>query len=232
MIVDRACPSSPGCIYSRLTYYPPGMPPQSGCDGTGPLPRRFPRIVDPGQQGSGLLSPSLRFELRRVLDKLRSQMSLAKLWRWEFVRLREDHEGPFEVTYIGRREGLGQACGILGLVDGPAPGRAPAAMRSPHGILVSEFPLPGALRVPRYVDMVVRLGRPLEDIVEHYSKSLRRRLRKELGHVELRPVTDDEEIRAHLSRDAGALRAIATRRSRPQLSDRVRSKDGAGAGTA
>jgi hypothetical protein len=67
-------------------------------------------------------------------------------------------------------------------------------MRSPQGILVSELPLPGALRVPKYVDMVVRLGRPLEDIVEHYSKSLRRRLLRELAHVELRPVTDNEEI--------------------------------------
>jgi hypothetical protein len=60
--------------------------------------------------------------------------------------------------------------------------------------LVSEAPIPGALRVPKYVHMVVPLGRPLEDIVAKYDKQLRRRLLKQLPKLEARQVTEDAEI--------------------------------------
>lgn len=129
-----------------------------------------------------------------MFNRLQSQMALAQVWRWEFVRLREDNGDPLEVTFLGRRVGRESACSTFGLVAADTLGGARTAMRSPQRILVSEVPVPGALRVPARVHVVVPLGRPLEDIVGDYSKSLRRRLMKELAHVELRRVTDHAEI--------------------------------------
>ena len=159
-----------------------------------PPAAKVPPIEEPVQPYSGLLSTSLRSELRRVFNRLQSQMALAQVWRWEFVRLREDNGDPLEVTYLGRRVGRESACSTFGLVAADTLGGARTAMRSPRRILVSEVPVPGALRVPARVHVVVPLGRPLEDIVGDYSKSLRRRLMKELAHVELRRVTDHAEI--------------------------------------
>ena len=149
-------------------------------------------LADAVQWAKDMVSPSFRFELRRVLGRLQSQVALARFWRWECVRLLGDES--FEVVYLGREEERHHACRILGLGSSAATGGGRAAMRSPRGLLVSEVPFPGALRVPRDVNMVVPLDRPLKDIVAKYDKQLRRRLLKQLPGLEVRQVTEDTEI--------------------------------------
>ena len=137
---------------------------------------------------------SFRFETGAALRRLKSQIALAKIWRWEFIRIRDEDRQPFDVVYAGRKQERHHACRILGRRASPAQGGALAELRAQRGILVSEVPFPGALRVPKNIHMVVQLGRPLEDIVANYAKSLRRRLLKQLAEIELHSVTSDAEI--------------------------------------
>jgi hypothetical protein len=144
-----------------------------------------------------LLSPAWQFPLRRAALSLRGQLQRARLWRWEVVSFSRRTGVPCKVLYAGTEDRRWLAATILGLdrLEGSAPLEAAFAADT---ALVSEAPLPGALRIPRSVHAVVPLGRSIDDIIGTYDVELRRRLRKQRARYRLRQVLDEEEI-AHLN---------------------------------
>ncbi|MCR4303426.1 MAG: hypothetical protein NUV63_04245 [Gallionella sp.] len=56
--------------------------------------------------------------------------------------------------------------------------------------IVSEMPIPGALRVPRSLHFIVPLGKPIEEIMAGFESELRRRLRKSRGRYRMQQVLD------------------------------------------
>ena len=150
-LLSRLSPVPRTSLLRGSAYYLPRMTSSSTREGADRQRRRFPPLVDSAQRARSLLLPSLRFELRAAVRRLQSLIALSKAWRWEFIRLRDEDRESFEVIYLGRREERHHACRILNLAATAAQGGAPAALRSPRGILVSEVPLPGTLRVPKNV---------------------------------------------------------------------------------
>ncbi len=134
----------------------------------------------------------MRFELRRVAQEVGLQLDRAQLWNWEHVRLVPDGAARFAVEYFGRRERCWEVCDVLGLREEPHPARGHG--RGAYKVLASEVPLPGALHVPFHVDAVVRLRRPVEEILAGYRGDLARIVKKYGRRFHTRRVVDDQEI--------------------------------------
>lgn len=133
------------------------------------------------------LGPATRFALRRAVHRARDGADRAQLWQWERAELRGGAGLPLDVVFIGRRSQRWRAASLLGL-HGDEPGVGGEAL------LVSEVPVPYALRVPWTVHAVVPLGRSVEAILAGYDSELRRRLRKQSAAAALRPVANDGDL--------------------------------------
>lgn len=140
-----------------------------------------------------LISPSLRFTLREAAASLKEQLGRSCLWRWEIVRLPCRDGSPYNILYAGRKtqrewamallDANGEVCNSLADLD-----------ISSRTALVSEMPIPGALRVPQSLRFTVPLGRPIEEIIAGFESELRRRLRKSWGRYRMQQVLDDINI--------------------------------------
>ncbi|MFZ2160741.1 MAG: hypothetical protein WAW02_00860 [Sideroxyarcus sp.] len=145
-----------------------------------------------------LVSPSMRFELRESVAWLREQLDRACLWRWEIARLHQRNDSPFVILYVGRKAHRVELEKILpGIGNGINPCQA-NTNRSIQTILVSEMPIPGALRGPHFLNTIVPLGKPIEEIMAEYEYKLRRSLHKQHACYRRQHVMNKDEIeRAH-----------------------------------
>jgi hypothetical protein len=140
-----------------------------------------------------LISPSLRFEIRKAVSWLRDILSRACFWRWEIVRFKLRENSPFHVIYVGRKAQREFAKVLMGAESGASdiplkPGP------SSQAVLVSEMPTPGALCVPQYLSAVVPLSRSIEEITARYNTELRRNLRKNRLRYRMQQALNDDEI--------------------------------------
>ncbi len=139
----------------------------------------------------------MRYELRNLSSKGRDLLGRACFWRWEVARFRLQQQSPYEILYIGRRQQREMAKLLIGgkaqaaVAEEVQPGQSAAAG---HVVVVSEMPSTGALSVPHYLSAVVPLGRPLEEITARYDGELRRSIRKNRPHYQMRQTLDDGEI--------------------------------------
>ncbi|WP_288099126.1 hypothetical protein [Pseudomonas sp.] len=140
-----------------------------------------------------LISPSLRFELRRTVSWLRDILSRACFWRWEIVKFKLRQESSFNVLYIGRKTQREFAKVLLG-TDAPDADSQLKPDPSNPTVLVSEIPTPGALRVPQYLSAIVPLSRTLDEITARYNTELRRNLRKNRLRYRMKQALNDDEI--------------------------------------
>lgn len=140
----------------------------------------------------------MRFELRESAAWLREQLDRACLWRWEIARFPQQGDSPFEILYIGRKAHRVELFKILPRIDDDIHASQASANKSSLTVLVSEVPIPGALCVPQFLNTIVPLGRPLEEIVATYDYNWRRSIRKYRARYRRQQVLDDAEIdRAH-----------------------------------
>lgn len=154
------------------------------------------------------ISPSMRYELRTVSDKLRETLARACFWKWEIARFSLRQQSPYDILYVGRKQQREMAALLIGGKD-PSPVERMAGDAKRPVVVVSELPTAGALSVPHFVSAVVPLGRPLDEIIARYDSELRRTIRKNRPLYQMRPVASDEEI-AMADRDL--LRPYATAR--------------------
>ncbi|MGE5137853.1 MAG: hypothetical protein ACM3JD_00200, partial [Rudaea sp.] len=138
-----------------------------------------------------LVLPSVGFELKSRTAYLAELTRRARFWQWELAAFpHRDGTGP-DVLYLGRKMERAQAMALLG-IDGDIaaqPGRR-AASRS---VVVSEMWVPGALRVPALLSMVVPLGRALDEIAAGYDAGLRKLIRRRQADYRIRRV-DEADI--------------------------------------
>lgn len=133
------------------------------------------------------LSPSFRSELKWNLAALRDLARKARVWNW--IRVETSPPGcTHRVIYSGtkvQREAID-----LHLAGRGGP---PSAVWDP--VLVSELPLPGSLRTPRYLQPVVPLNGPIEKVLDGYGDKLRRVVRQQLAKVTVRQADSPEMVR-------------------------------------
>ena len=153
-------------------------------------------------------SSTLREVIRRLLplelrlgarDVLRDAGTLASPWRMRALAIEAEELAPFRLVYLGRAERLPEALDLLGLSTAGAPASLGDVLRpDDRSLVVSEGPLPGAVRVPCQLRIVVPLGRPIEQIMQGWSKPLRNEVRGLARRATLRPVTSAAEaVRVH-----------------------------------
>ncbi|OXR35745.1 hypothetical protein F6476_18205 [Pseudomonas umsongensis] len=155
-----------------------------------------------------LITPSVRFELRKAHAWLRDIAGRACFWRWEFVRFKLREESPYDILYMGRKAQRE----FVKVLMGAEPQVANQQLRANKPgitVFVSEIPTPGALCVPQYLSAVVPLGRSIEDITARYNSELRRNLRKNRLRYRLKQALNDDEIE---SADQGMLQPYASAR--------------------
>lgn len=140
-----------------------------------------------------LVSPSLRFELRKAISWLRDIAGRACFWRWEIARFKLREDSAFNVLYVGRKAQREFVKVLLGAPSPEAESELKAG-KSGQTVLVSEMPTPGALRVPQYLSAVVPLSRSIDEITARYNTELRRNLRKNRLRYRMKQALNDDEI--------------------------------------
>jgi hypothetical protein len=155
-----------------------------------------------------LVSPSVRYEVKRVANWLKEQFSRACLWNWEIARLPLPENRPYGINYIGRKTQRALIKSLLA-IDREININPSRVHESDRSVLVSEMPFPGTLCVPAYLGSIVSLGRSVEDITANYHSQLRRELKKNRPRYRLQQVLDATEVERV---DREMLRPYATAR--------------------
>lgn len=140
-----------------------------------------------------LLTPSLRFELRKAVAWLRDILGRACFWRWEIVRFKLREDSAYDILYAGRKTQREFVKVLLGVQSQTVDGQLKLG-KSDRTVVVSEMPTPGALYVPQYLSAVVPLSRSIDEITARYNTELRRNLRKNRLRYRMKQALNDDEI--------------------------------------
>ncbi|MBK5354652.1 hypothetical protein JFU37_19420 [Pseudomonas sp. TH41] len=142
-----------------------------------------------------LISPSVRFELRKALAWLRDIMARACFWRWEIVRFKLREDSPYDILYVGRKTQREFVKVLLGAKSQVVENKLKLD-KSDQTVWVSEMPTMGALYVPQYLSAIVPLSRSIDEITARYNTELRRNLRKNRLRYRMKQALNDGEIEA------------------------------------
>ena len=140
-----------------------------------------------------LLTPSMRFELRKAVAWLRDILGRACFWRWEIVRFKLREDSLYDILYVGRKTQREFVKVLLGVQSQTVDGQLKLG-KSDRTVVVSEMPTPGALYVPQYLSAVVPLSRSIDEITARYNTELRRNLRKNRLRYRMKQALNDDEI--------------------------------------
>jgi hypothetical protein len=142
-----------------------------------------------------LISPSKRFELRETAAWVREQLNRICFWRWEIAWLLQRDGSTYNNLYVGRKVHREWANNIIFDAKNFSVGTRTGVNLSSRTVVVSEMPIPGSLRVPKFLRAIVPLGRPIETIIADYDSELRRSLRKHRSNYRMRQVLDEAEVK-------------------------------------
>lgn len=140
-----------------------------------------------------MVSPSVRYEVRKLIALFQERLGRALLWHWEVARIRQSENDQYEIVYLGRRTRRNLAIALLN-ADRDINISTKRKSESNGKIIVSEMPFPGALCVPPYLNSIVPLTKPVEDITSHFHGPLRRYLKNYRTHYRLQQVVDSADI--------------------------------------
>lgn len=140
-----------------------------------------------------MVSPSMRYEFRKFTASFQEQLSRALFWNWEIVRFTLPKDSRYEIIYIGRRTRRDLAISLLN-ADRDISIIPRERAESDRRVVVSEMPFPGSLNVPPYLDSIVPLSDPVEEIASNFHSQLRRDLKKNRTRYRLQQVLDSADI--------------------------------------
>ena len=140
-----------------------------------------------------LMSPSMRFELRKTLAWLKDIVGRACFWRWEIVRFRLREDSSYDILYVGRKTQREFVKVLLGAKSLAVDSQLKLG-KSDRTVLVSEMPTLGALYVPQYLSAVVPLSKSIDEITARYNTELRRNLRKNRLRYRMKQALNDDDI--------------------------------------
>jgi hypothetical protein len=155
-----------------------------------------------------LISPSMRFELRKAVAWLRDILGRACFWRWEIVRFRLREDSLHDILYVGRKTQREFVKVLLGAKSQAVDSQLKLDT-SDRTVWISEMPTVGALYVPQYLSAVVPLSKSIDEITARYNTELRRNLRKNRLRYRMKQALNDDEIE---SADREMLRPYAKAR--------------------
>lgn len=141
-----------------------------------------------------LISPSMRFEVREYTARIREQFSRACLWRWEIAKLSQTNSNnSYDIVFLGRKTHREVATALL-MSDGNAETCHFRSIISGNTALISEMPVPHALRVPCYLRVIIPLKKPIEEIAAGFGDNLSRLLRKHVSNYKMQQALSLDDI--------------------------------------
>lgn len=135
---------------------------------------------------------STRFEIRQKKAQFKHFFAALRFWKWETHQFVTGETHLTSVIYKGRPENKALLMALLGAkVETSSETSA-----SEHQVYVTEHPMRDTIRVPFALITIVKLGRPVEDIVASYSKSLRRSINAERPNYRFQAIDSMDKIEA------------------------------------
>lgn len=107
--------------------------------------------------------------------------------------LQQHENNPNNILYVGRKARRDLAETIL-RSNGSFGEHNKVTMISSQTTLISEMPIPGAIRVPCYLRTYIPLSQPLSELTARYDKKLRQLLRKSRQNYHTQQALDDATI--------------------------------------
>jgi hypothetical protein len=136
----------------------------------------------------------VRFELTDSVARLQEVLVKIRFWRWEIARLPQKGDNcPYDVLYVGRKAKWELAKILLGIDVNVDIGQVGTHITK-RTMFVSEVPMPGALRVPCALRVIIPLGKPIDEVTAGFDKKLRRVLRNQRATYRTQQALDDAEI--------------------------------------
>ncbi len=132
------------------------------------------------------VTPSQRANIKWLLGTVGQWARKAQFWQWTAAEVRPLN-CTHRVSYFGTRSGRG-------IVELPLSGNAAELLSDCDSVMVSELPLPGALRIPRYMQLNIPLHQSLDALLEGYGDKLRRVVRQQLIKAKVVRAEDQQQI--------------------------------------
>jgi len=137
---------------------------------------------------------SAAYELRAVAQQLIEFLSLISIWNWRIYSQNVDGRSFNRLTFFGRRKTMDNVMVLLGTEQNPAHNVENQASKPGGRVVVSEFPLKSSIRVPNYLNQILRIDRSLEALLERMGEDKLTLYKKRRADYRVELVTSDSEL--------------------------------------
>lgn len=151
------------------------------------------------KQQKKLIWRSIKTTLRSKKEQFEHFWAISKFWQHKTYRFYLNDSHSSVIRFKGRETSVNAIKALLGVaiaVDQPS-----QLIDRPDSkdIVISEFPSLGTLAIPLCLTTLVKLDKPIDEIMAGYSRSLRRSINKLLPKFKYAAVTDEADV-LHLER--------------------------------
>lgn len=142
------------------------------------------------------VSPSLRTDLKLKKERFSQFVASLIFWKWRHFQFVLNESNPTVIHYLGRPENKPSIMALLGI--SPDNYSNSTTIHDAHSAkaFASDFPMRNALCLPFCLTTVVKLNRPIEDIMANYSRSLRRSITAQRAQYRYELVDDIAKVDA------------------------------------
>lgn len=137
-----------------------------------------------------LIPLSFRFEIRQKKGQFKHLLSRLCFWKWQHFSFPLSETNSIDIHYKGRPENKAVLMALLGASAMTAKEGVPAGDK----VYVTEHYMRDAICIPFALITIVKLGRPIEDIVASYSKSLRRSINADRPNYRFQAIDNIEKV--------------------------------------
>ena len=132
---------------------------------------------------------SIKYQYRELAARGYLLLSRLYFWQWGTYTFSLSENSSTTIRFLGRKKQLPVLISLLTNAD--AKHQTEDFMDS---VAVYEVPVPKALCIPYCLSTVVKLDKPIEEIMASYSRSLRRSIQKQSANFHYKEVTDPAEV--------------------------------------
>jgi hypothetical protein len=143
----------------------------------------------------GLLDQVVSADLRDTLRSIPGEVAhRTQLWRQRALLVHGEGVAPFKIGFAGDPDHLPGATDLLRLIPTVTEELSLNTAMEPETALFSDWPMPGALRLPVLLRTLIPLASTCDESMTGLASELRRRCRRLFERASVRQVTRPEEV--------------------------------------
>lgn len=139
------------------------------------------------------ISPSARFEIKQIKGRFTQLLAGLCFWKWKSFEFPLSENSLTIIHYLGRAENKPTLMALLGINLNTSTANI-SSNKYTGRAFVCEFPTPNALCIPFGLTTIVKLNRPIDDIMASYSRSLRRSITGQRAEYRYEVIQDIAKI--------------------------------------